>query len=246
MSTRESGFAKTVDNFEHLISYCTALGKTYNPVKAGIQLPGLQTALSSSRTALMQVTSTLVAYTNATNAREASFTNIKKLSTRIIGAMDACGVSELTMEDARSINRKIQGKRAVAVEILPEREMGEAKDNVRHISASQVSHIYLVEHLSKLVTLLATEPAYIPNEPELKVTALNKYISSLRTLNSRVMESNTTLENARLNRNNLLYNTSTGLCRIAKEVKQYVKSLYGARSVQYKQFSGLGFRSVKF
>ena len=37
----------------------------------------------------------------------------------------------------------------------------------------------------------------------------------------------------------------TVFCATAKEVKAYVKSVFGATSPQYKQISGLEFKSIK-
>lgn len=53
------------------------------------------------------------------------------------------------------------------------------------------------------------------------------------------------LSNARITRNAELYADDTGLVDRAGLVKKYVKSLYGADSPQFKQISGLEFRTVK-
>lgn len=63
--------------------------------------------------------------------------------------------------------------------------------------------------------------------------------------NDAVTAAATPLSNARITRNDELYGTDTGLCDLAGLVKKYVKSLYGADSPQYKQISGLEFRTVK-
>lgn len=59
--------------------------------------------------------------------------------------------------------------------------------------------------------------------------------------NTALIHANTEYSNARLSRDQVLYNNLTGLCQIAKEVKQYVKSVFGATSPQYKQISSLLF-----
>ena len=48
-----------------------------------------------------------------------------------------------------------------------------------------------------------------------------------------------------IERNQSLYNPLTGLVQTAKEVKQYVKSVFGTTSPQYKQVSGLEFKIRK-
>ena len=48
-----------------------------------------------------------------------------------------------------------------------------------------------------------------------------------------------------IDRNQTLYNPLTGLVQTSKEVKQYVKSVFGANSPQYKQVRGLEFKVIK-
>lgn len=252
MSTHESGHTKNVASFEKLISYCSAYGTSYNPRKANIKLTGLKTTLSNARAALNGVNSATTSSNNAINSRVLAFANIKKLSTRLISALIASGANPELVEDAKVINRKIQGGRAKQV-LIEESTSAERTDTAstvlerpRVISVSQQSFDYLVEHFAKLVTLLSSEPAYAPNEADLKVSALNTYLAALRTSNTAVINAHTGLSNARINRNTVLYHIVTGLCRSAKEAKLYVKSVFGAKSAQFKQVSALRFSSEKF
>jgi hypothetical protein len=48
-STSETGHAKNVANFETLISFCAGYGATYNPSKANLKVPALQTQLASCK-----------------------------------------------------------------------------------------------------------------------------------------------------------------------------------------------------
>lgn len=257
MSTHESGHAKNVALFEKLITYCTAYGTAYNPAKSSIKLGGLQTTLNNGRSGISQVNTAETNYNNAVNARMIAFANIKKLSTRLVSALVASGASDEKVDDARAINRKIQGGRAKPIFIVAEPDQtGVLTERMpdgrpisempRTISVSQQSFDYLIEHFAKMASLLSSEPSYLPNEAELKVSALNTYLGSLRTSNTNVMNTHTGLSNARISRNIMLYHIATGLCRNAKETKLYVKSVYGARSAQFKQVSTLEFRSLEF
>jgi hypothetical protein len=67
----------------------------------------------------------------------------------------------------------------------------------------------------------------------------------LKNANTAVINAYTTVSNSRIARDQSLYNPANGLCETAKEVKGYVKSVFGASSPQYKQISGLEFRTVK-
>jgi hypothetical protein len=248
-STSETGHAKNVANFENLISFCSGYGATYNPSKANLKVAQLQTQLTSCKTNVASVVSTGVAFNNAVNARMIAFAGLKKLSTRLVNALDATGATPQTVKDAKSINTKLQGsklsKTETAQQPTPVDPNAPIVETDKTISTSQQSYTNLVEHFSKMITLLSTEPAYIPNETELKVATLNTLLTTLKNTNTAVINAYTTVSNSRIARNQSLYNDTNGLCITAKEVKMYIKSLYGATSPQYKQVSALEFKTIK-
>jgi len=92
------------------------------------------------------------------------------------------------------------------------------------ISNLQQSFDLRVEHFTLLVQQLATYSDYAPNETDLKVTALNTWLNNLKTLNTAVISATTPLSNARIARNKILYNPSTGLVAIANDVKPKFRS----------------------
>jgi hypothetical protein len=95
-----------------------------------------------------------------------------------------------------------------------------------------------------LVELLGKEAAYKPNEADLKVSALEGLLAKMKGANSTVASVYTDYRNALASRDAFLYNDLTGLVQLSKQVKLYVKSVYGAQSAQYKQVSGLAFKAV--
>lgn len=113
------------------------------------------------------------------------------------------------------------------------------------ISTSQRSYDSIIEHFSKMIALLSTEPSYVPNENDLKVATLNTQLTNLKNLNTAIANAYTTVSNYRISRNASLYNPTVGICAVAKEVKGYVKSVFGATSPQFKQISGLEFKTLK-
>ena len=245
-STSETGHAKNVANFEDLISFCTGYGTAYNPSKNSIKLPALNTLFTNSKNSLIAVTSATTAFNNAVNARVIVFDPLRKLTTRILNALAATDASQQTIDDAKTITRKIQGRRAsdkiATVLDNPNTPENEAQ---RSISASQQSYDNLIEHFSKLKDLLSAEPLYVPNENDLKITALTTLLNDFKAKNTAVVNATTVLSNSRISRNDTLYKKYTGLVDIAQEVKKYVKSVFGATSSQYKQISALQFRKVK-
>lgn len=242
MSTStETGHAKNVATFEDLISFCTAYGATYNPSKAGLKLAALTAQLTAANAALQSVKVAKTAYDNATNAREIAFKPLKALATKIVSALAATDATPQTVADAKSSNNKIQGKRATTVEKPSAEELAAGAEPVKTISVAQQSYNKMIDHFAQLVTTLAAEPKYLPNEAELKVAALNTLIADLRAKNTAVIHATTALSNARIARDKVIYAETTGLIDVSLAVKQYVKSLFGTTSPQFKQVSSLRF-----
>ena len=250
-STSETGHAKNVANFESLISSCTGYGTAYNPSKNNLKIPQLQTLLTNSKNALQSVKTSWTTFENARNARETALAPapIKKFCTRILNALEATDASKLTVDDAKTINRKIQGKRADKRQTPPVTPpvggTTPTPPEVIQISVSQQSYDSLIDNFNKLIACLSAEPLYVPNETDLKVTALNTTLTNYKTLNTAVINASVPYKNAIIARNSLLYQEIAGLVDVALEVKKYVKSVFGATSPQYKQISKLEFKRIK-
>jgi hypothetical protein len=240
-STIETGHAKNVATFEDLISFCTGYGATYNPSKAILKLTALNPQLTAAQAALQSVKTAKTSYDNATNARELAFVPLKPLATKIINALAASDATTQTVDDARTIVNKIQGRRAKKVVVPDATALAAGAEPVKTASTSQQSYDKLVDHFAQLIALLTAEPKYIPNENELKVATLTTQIADMKTKNTAVVNGLTAVSNARINRDKLLYGELTGMVDVAMDVKQYVKSVFGATSPQYKQVSGLRF-----
>ena len=170
----ETGHSKNVANFEDLISFCQGYGATYNPVNVNIKVPALQAKHIACVNAVQAVKVAKTAFDNSTNARELIFATLKKLSTRIVNALEATTAAAVTVDDAKTVNRKIQGRRAGKVPEEPSGgSEGGSEPSVKSISVSQQSFDSLIDHFTKLIQIVSTEPAYLPNETDLKVVTLN-------------------------------------------------------------------------
>jgi hypothetical protein len=164
-----------------------------------------------------------------------------RLSTKVVNALAATEATAQTVDDVKSTNNKIQGKRAKTVEKPNAKSLAAGAAPVKTASTSQQSYDKLIDHFAQLIATLTAEPKYLPNENELKVATLNTLLTDLRTKNTAVISATTALSNARIARDTALYAETTGMLDVAQDVKQYVKSLSGASSPQYKQVSKLKF-----
>jgi hypothetical protein len=248
----EVGHAKNVANFEDLISYCTGYGITYNPVLNAIKIANMTTLKNNANTAIANVSANFTTFKNATNSREIVFLPMKKLATRIMGALKALGVTEQTIKDALTINHKLQGKRAKPIVVVENNNQNKIVDPneppveiPKNISVSQQSYDSQIEFFGKLIDLLTATPVYNPNEVDLKLPALNTMLTNMKTTNTAVITATTNFSNARIARTKLLYTPVTGLIDVAGECKAYVKSVFGATSLEYKQVSKIPFKKQK-
>ncbi len=245
-STSESGHAKNVANLEEMISYVNGYGTSYSPSKNAIKLTALNSLLTNARTSITIVNSSIPAYSNAVSARESAFEPLNKLVTRIYNSLVATDTTEQVNDSAKTLVRKIQGRRA-SKKLTDEeiKALAEKGENVTQISSSQMSYDNRLDNLDKLIKLLISVPLYSPNEADLKTTALTTLYTDLKAKNSAVINATIPLSNARISRNDILYKENTGLVSIANDVKAYIKSVFGGTSPQYKQVSALKFTNPR-
>ena len=238
-STSEVGHAKNVANFADLIAYCTAYGTTYNPSKTVLQLASLNTLYTSAQTELANVTTAKNAFDTVTGDRQIAFEPLKPLATKIYNALSVTDATDQSLADAKTINNKLQGRRAGTKE-ASNPDNGQPETN-NQVSVSRQSYDSLTENFSVLIDLVSSIPSYTPNEAELSIASLTTFHGNLQTANTNVINAEVAYSNARISRDHLLYSKDTGLVDIAMDVKNYVKSIFGATSPQYKQVSRIKF-----
>ena len=251
----ESGHIMNVANFEQLLSSCTGYGANYNPSKAAIKVASMNTLLTSGRTAIANEEDKHNAWKIAVDAREILFAPavLSKLVTKIINALRSSDVTKQKIDDALTYSRKLQGRRAKpkiknsnlpigepvpGAEILIEQEQ-------KYISTSQMGYDNRLDNFSKLVNLLSTDPGYAPNETSLKVATLNTLLADMKAKNTAVINARTTLSNASIDRNKILYKDVNGMHDIFMSSKAYIRSVFGVNSPEYKQVSKLKFIKPK-
>ena len=237
-STSEVGHAKNVANFADLIAYCTAYGTTYNPSKRALQLPSLNSLLTSAQTEIANVTTAKNAFDTVTGDRQVAFEPLKSLATKVFNFISVTEATDQTIADAKTINNRLQGRRAETIKEIPAPEGGTTPNTV---SVSRQSYDSLTENFSALIDLVSSIPSYTPNEAELTAASLTTFHGNLQTANTNVINAEVAYSNARISRDNTLYADNTGLVDVASDVKKYVKAIFGATSPQYKQVSGIKF-----
>lgn len=240
-STRETGHAINVANFQELIAFVTGLGATYNPSKPSLKLAQLNTLAANANTNLTNVITLNVAYNNKVNERVIAFRALKPLATRLINALDTTDATTEKVKDAKAFNKKIQGPTART----RRRSSQENETETTAISTSQQSYDQQIQHFAGLIATLQSEPSYAPNETDLKITTLIAKHTDLIAKDNAVATANTQISMARIARDTVLYAPDTGLVETAAEVKKYIKSIYGGTSPYFIQVKGIPFAKAK-
>lgn len=239
-SISETGHAKNVANFKTLIDFCAGYGPAYNPPKTTLKLPALNAMHEAAEAAIAATTTQKNAFDTATGDRQARFADLRARSTRILNLLPATEASPQTIENAKSLNRLIQGGRATPLSKDAATPGKPNEDN--QISVSRQSFDMLTENFSALVDLVASIPSYTPHENDLKIETLTEHIASLKEANKTVSGAEVALSNARIARDKILYTEKTGLVDTALDVKKYIKAAFGATSPEFAQVSGITFR----
>ena len=238
-SQSEVGHAKNVANLQKLTEQVITFSN-YNPPVDNLKVVNLQALYTTASTKLSEVENKRHANKNAITLRQSTFENLKSTSTKIINHLGILGLPDGTIDQAKSLNRVIQGGQKKTT--TPPDENGNPAPTV---STSRQSYTQQAENFGILLQLLSTIPTYAPNEDDLKLVNLNAYKDSLVSSTQSVDQTEAELNTKLIERDNLLYADGTGLYSIAQNVKKYVKSLYGATSPEYANVSNIQFTSRK-
>ena len=238
-STSEVGHAKNVANLQKLTEQVTVY-TLYNPPVDYLKIANLQLLYTSANTKLTEVEDKRNANKNAITLRQSAFENLKSTCTRIINLLEILGLPQGTLDQAKSLNRLIQGGQKKTT-TPPE----EGKEIPKTVSTSRQSYTQQAENFGILLQLLATIPTYAPNEDDLKLVNLNTYKDTLVSSTQAVDQTEAELNLKLIERDNILYADGTGIYSIAQNVKKYVKSIYGATSPEYTNVSNIEFTNRK-
>jgi hypothetical protein len=239
-STSETGHEKNVENFGELIAKAKSMGTKYKPTSTRLQLPAMEAMLAEGRKTMKDCKVGLEQYGTAVNNREDAYDGIKKLSTRVMGALRGSDAKKAKVEDAKTWHDKIQNNQKGK----NEKAEGEEKEG-KGKSTSQQSYDKLKGNFEQLVLVLKGEAEYKPEEDDLKVATLEAYIGSLEPLNTEVDMKETALNRLREDRNKFLYTAETGLVDVAMKFKEYVKGADGADGPIYKKVAKIKFTRPK-
>ncbi|MFL9833384.1 hypothetical protein [Chryseobacterium terrae] len=240
-STSEVGHAKNVANLQKLTQQVSVY-TLYNPPVPNLTIASLQALYTMANAKLSEVQDKRHNNKIAIALRQTAFENLKSTCTRIINRLEILGLVPGTLDQAKSLNRSIQGGgKKKSISAVTDSEQPSTNNP---ISTSRQSYTQQTENFGILLQLLATLSNYNPDEDELKLSYLNSYKDSLQGATQLVDQTEAELNVMLIERNKILYTEETGLYSIAQNVKKYVKSLYGATSPEYSTVSAIKFTII--
>ncbi|MDQ3798808.1 MAG: hypothetical protein M3384_05105 [Acidobacteriota bacterium] len=239
MST--TGHAKNVANFETVTIILSALGADYNPSQPLIQLPALQARLTAAKNALAAVDTADAAKTVAVNERAAEFKDLGNLAVNVRRTAEVEVNDEAFTADLQTIIRRFRGERSGDAPV-DDPATPDVNEALNTHSVSQRGYDDLVTHFADLVALVKTQPAYNPNDAEMKVTALETKLAALQSKNNAAKAAEAAHGNALDARDEILYHPDTGIIKLVKLIKTQLARKPGKSSAAYQQVTALEFR----
>jgi hypothetical protein len=157
--------------------------------------------------------------------------------------LKASGASQKIRDDARTLSRKVTGRRKTAK--VKDNPSTPANEATKSHSASQLSFENVGGNFDDYIAILGTEPSYAPNEPELTIAGLTTFSNNLKAKNQAVNTNFATTNATRSLRDQLLYLADDSVVNNALLVKAYVRAAFGPDSALFKSIKGLEFKRPK-
>jgi hypothetical protein len=246
MSSNQTSISSNLTNAEELIDRVSSFGPKYNPVPVAFTIPSL-TELKASADSLASIAKTAEnIWKNSTSSRSLVFDAADGLVTRAYSSYCISGAPEQSIQQAES---KVRTYRNIRVSEKPtDEEIAAAKAegkelriNVQHNATFDKK----VENFGDIIDFLNNSGHYGPNETDISIAGLTAKHEEMKSNNKICSQNTIELDNARMLRDTVMFSKGTGLVDVSLGVKKYVKSAFGATSVQYKSISGLKFKNIK-
>jgi len=235
----ESGHVNNVASFRRLIATSESFDGKYKPSKESLKISSLKLMQIDSEKINEEVDRLIPASKTASIALEEVFTRLSSLIPRVNNIFKS-GNSKEVEEPVNALVKKLQGRRAKPKPEGEEKKKMEEEGRITK-SASRMGKDSRTENFRQLIFLLEAG-VYQPNEEELKLEELKKFLNELEEKNAALTAAALPLMNARIRRNEIMYKDETGLVDVAGDVKTYIKGAFGAGSPEYLSVAKLKFR----
>lgn len=243
----ESTHAKNLTNFAALIEVLRSFDKVYQPANTQLEIAQLQSLLKQAQDAQALFNQRKSAYSDAVDKQQLAFAGLTSLTTSIGNAFKASGTSAKTLETFHTVARKVKGQRATLLKASATTAGSTAAEEqpakgAGTVSVAQMGYANRIDNFALLIETLKTDALYQPNEPQLMVAGLESKLAAMRQSHLDTATRMADLQQARDQRNQLLYAPEGGLVATVRSIKAYVKSIFPVSSAQYKHVAALSFK----
>lgn len=226
-------FVKNLQSFGKLKGICTGLGGAYNPGQQHLQVKTLTTIQFNAQQLMDKVTTAKTVYDNVTNQRERTFKELRSLGSRVCYMLRSCGAHPLTMADAYGHNRSLHGWKRYAAPMATTEALSEETPKRRR--AAGTDYASMAYHFARLVETATAEPRYLTTEPALSKEGLVAKVQELHALNETVLDATLKLSTVKQQRHALFYEEPNSLVTTARNVRHYIRAVFGFRSGPHEE-----------
>lgn len=229
-----AGHKKVIDNFEILISFCST-NPEYNPITSELIITNLITKLKASRASLNAVIASSITYENNLISCRNAMAELCESIDKIIYESRYTKKDVTAIKRSRTILRRLQSETQAAL-LMP----GDAVLPFTAVAAILRRQDKHFETLSLLIrSFLAGEAISLFSAN--CIYELGEKLRKLQAIGAEVMSKFHTLCHSCQTRNDILYNSQTGLISRANRVKNYVRTVFGETSSQFIDLNKITF-----
>jgi len=237
-SFSENTFGARIANAEAISTHLKSFTGFVAPT-TDTSVANYDTLIAALKTTNAAIATQKLAYSTAVDTRASLFfktpNSVEKLLSPITSTVKATlGKSSKQATDIATIAVKIRGEKKKKDETPVVAESTAAKKDP--VSQSERSYGSMTQHFSDLIsTLTALGTNYAPVNDDLKLTALNAKVTTIKTANNSVTATYGALKTS-VDSRQIAYNE---LAEKTLRIKDAVKSQYGVKSTEYNLIKGL-------
>jgi hypothetical protein len=249
MAHKENGHSKNLANLKKLIIVVTSFGTKYAPRLDTIQIAALQALLATVKESMDNANEKEVAYHKAVSIRRAAYVAGRQTITRVICMLRATNCEDEVKEIASALVRKLRGSHLRKKAIVKSASVTATDKTLKKATATATTYnqrgfVDELQYINKLMILIRTIPQYNPIEEKVKINSVMAMYNDLLVKNNVVISATVAYNTAKIHRYNICYISETGMVDITYAVKNYVESVYGYTSLQYKECTKLSFKKI--
>ncbi len=241
-SVSEKGHAKFLESFDRLL----AVDATLDPLKLNAPPDMTSAKLAGKRvtagTLLDDIGAAKANWRTVTLVRQTDADELDSMAAQAVALLEAQGASAETIEDARSMVRKLRGDRKSNP--TPDNPLTlDVDESDGNISTSQQSNAARIAMFGELIDFLEVQPEYASvNNTGFKIAELKSFKQGVETKHLASITAATALDGSRTARNDFYYIAEKSVLNIAKRYKKLVFGAYGGDSEEYKAVSEIPFQ----